>query len=250
MTFSSFNYYPAIVIWHSRDLVNWAPIGPALRKPIGSIWAMDLVKHQGRYCICIPAVNVEVSPEGKVKLEPGQSPFSLHVIHAENIRGPWSDPIDLKIKGVIDPGHAVGEDGKRYLFANDGRRIRLTDDGLAANGDLEKVYSGWKYPSDWVVEAYAVEGPKILRKDGWFYMITAEGGTAGPPTSHMVIAARSRSIHGPWENCPRNPIVHTESASERWWSRGHATPVQGSKGDWWLVITDMKMGTEHSDAGL
>ena len=242
MTFSSFNYYPGIVIWHSRDLVNWVPIGPALRKPIGSIWAMDLIKHQGRYYIYIPAVNVEVSPEGKVILKPGQSPFSLHVIHAENIRGPWSDPIDLKIHGVIDPGHAVGEDGRRYLFVNDGRRIRLTDDGLAAVGELEKVYSGWKYPTDWVVETYALEGPKILRKGGWFYMISAVGGTAGPPTSHMVIAARSRSINGPWEDCPHNPIVHTESAAERWWSRGHATPVQGPKGDWWLVYHGYENG--------
>jgi xylan 1,4-beta-xylosidase len=242
MTFSSFDYYPAVVIWQSRDLVNWTPVGPALRKWIGSIWAMDLIKHQGRYYVYIPAVNVKISPEGKVMLEPGESPFSLHVIHAENIRGPWSDPVDLKINGFIDPGHAVGEDGKRYLFLNDGHRVRLTDDGLAADGKVEKVYTGWNYPADWVVEAFALEGPKILRKDGWFYIIAAEGGTAGPPTSHMVIAARSRSIHGPWENCPQNPIVHTESAAERWWSRGHATPVQGPNGDWWLVYHGYENG--------
>ncbi|MBS1803491.1 MAG: family 43 glycosylhydrolase [Acidobacteria bacterium] len=242
MTFSSFDYYPAVVIWHSRDLVNWTPVGPALRKWIGSVWAMDLIKHQGRYYVYIPTVNVKISPEGKVMLAPGESPFSIHVIHAENIHGPWSDPIDLKINGFIDPGHVVGEDGKRYLFVNDGHRVRLTDDGLATDGKVEKVYSGWKYPSDWVVEAFALEGPKIVRKDGWFYIIAAEGGTAGPPTSHMVIAARSRSIHGPWENCPHNPIVHTQSAVEPWWSRGHATPVQSPKGDWWLVYHGYENG--------
>ena len=55
MTFSSFFSYPGAVIWHSRDLVNWAAVGPALRKPLGSVWAMDLVNHKGRYYIYIPA---------------------------------------------------------------------------------------------------------------------------------------------------------------------------------------------------
>ena len=61
MTFSSFDAYPGLVIWHSRDLVNWTPIGPALRKNVGSVWAPDLVKHGGRYYIYIPARSATVS---------------------------------------------------------------------------------------------------------------------------------------------------------------------------------------------
>ena len=224
MTFSSFYSYPGAIIWHSRDLVNWAPVGPALTKPIGSVWAMDLVKHKDRYYLYIPADN------------------KIYVIWADHIAGPWSDPIDLQIDGAIDPGHAVGEDGKRYLFVNGVRRIRLTDDGLATDGALEKVYDPWRYPSDWVVEMFAPEGPKILKRGEWFYLVMAVGGTSGPATSHMVISARSRSIHGPWENCPHNPIVHTRSASEPWWSRGHATPVQGPAGDWWLIYHGYENG--------
>jgi len=56
-------------------------------------------------------------------------------------------------------------------------------------------------------------GPESLRHNDWFYLITA-----GPPTGHMVIAARSRSIYGPWENAPGNPLVRTQSAAEKWWS--------------------------------
>jgi xylan 1,4-beta-xylosidase len=242
MTFSAFNYCPGIVIWHSRDLVNWTPVGPALKKWIGSIFAVDLLKHQGRYYIYIPALGLEFKPDGRIGSAPGLPGLTIYVIHADNIRGPWSDPIDMKIGGAIDPGHVAGDDGKRYLFVNDGRRIRITDDGFAADGKMERVYSGWKYPQDWVVEGYSLEGPKMLRKDGWFYMFSAVGGTAGPPTSHMVIVARSRSIHGPWEDCPSNPIVHTESASSRWWSRGHATPVQGPAGDWWMVYHGIENG--------
>ena len=76
-------------------------------------------------------------------------------------------------------------------------------------GAVEHVYDPWRYPDDWVVEAFAPEGPKVMRHGEWFYMITAVGGTAGPPTGHMVIVARSKSIHGPWENDPTNPIVRT-----------------------------------------
>lgn len=224
MTFSSFLAYPGVIIWHSQDLVNWQPIGPALTKPLGSIWAMDLVKHNGRYFIYIPAGS------------------SIYVIWADNIKGPWSDPVDLKIEGAIDPGHAVGEDGKRYLFVNGVRRIGLTDDGLATIGKLEKVYEPWRYPQEWVVEMFAPEGPKLLKRGEWFYLVMAVGGTSGPPTSHMVIAARSRSIHGPWENHPSNPLVRTKSADEKWWSRGHATLVEGPAGDWWMVYHGYENG--------
>jgi beta-xylosidase len=58
----------------------------------------------------------------------------------------------------------------------------------------------------------------------------------------MVIVARSRSINGPWENCPHNPVVHTASAAEPWWSRGHATAVQGPAGDWWLAYHGYENG--------
>ena len=97
-------------------------------------------------------------------------------------------------------------------------------------------------PDDWVVEGFAPEGPKITRHGDYYYMITAVGGTAGPPTGHMVIAARSKSIHGPWENCPANPIVRTTSAAEKWWSRGHATLVEGPAGDWWSVYHGYENG--------
>jgi xylan 1,4-beta-xylosidase len=228
MTFSSFDAYPGVVIWHSRDLVNWQPLGPTLSKPIGSVWACDLIKHAGRYYIYIPARFPDYR--------------SIYVIHADSIRGPWSEPIDLKLPSHIDPGHIVGEDGKRYLFLSGGDRVRLRDDGLATDGPVEHVYDPWRYPEDWVVETFAPEGPKLLKRGEYFYMITAVGGTAGPPTGHMVIAARSRSIHGPWENAPHNPLVRTQSASERWWSRGHATLVEAPDRSWWMVYHGYENG--------
>lgn len=229
MTFSSFQSTPGAVIWHSRDLVNWAPVAAALQQPIGTVWAMDLVKHDGRFFLYIPVLT--------------DAGTGIFVVHAQDVRGPWSAPVDLKIPGCIDPGHVVGEDARRYLFVNSGRRVRLSDDGLSTDGPVENgAWTPWRYPKDWVVEMFAPEGPKLFRRGGWFYLVSAVGGTAGPPTSHMVTVARSRSVHGPWEHCPHNPVVRTRSADEPWWSRGHASVVEGPGGDWWMVYHGYENG--------
>jgi beta-xylosidase len=232
MTFSTFDSYPGLVIWHSRDLVNWTPVTAALTRNIGSVWAPELIKHKGRFFLYIPT---------KKTAAPGSKTTSW-VIWADDIKGPWSDPVDLDLPNHIDPGHAVGEDGSRWLFLSGGDRVRLSDDGLAKAGPVEHVYDPWRYPDDWVVEGFAPEGPKITRRGGYFYLITAVGGTAGPPTGHMVIAARSRSINGPWENCPNNPLVRTTDLAEKWWSRGHATLVEGPDGSWWSVYHGYENG--------
>jgi xylan 1,4-beta-xylosidase len=233
MTFSSFDAYPGLVIWHSKDLVNWQPVTAALTTNIGSVWAPDLVRHAGRYYIYIPT---RLKDQGLLGVG------SNYVIHADDIRGPWSEPIDLK-NPRIDPGHAVGEDGKRYLFVSGGDRVQLADDGLSIVSEMEHVYDGWQYPEEWDVEAFAQEGPKITRHGDYFYMVLAEGGTAGPATGHMVICARSKSIHGPWENAPHNPILRTQSPQEAWWSRGHATLVEGpGDGQWYMVYHAYEKG--------
>ena len=220
MTFSSFDAYPGLVIWQSRDLVNWQPLMATLRDNVGSVWAPDLVKHQGRYYIYFPART--------------SSYRSNYVIWADDIRGPWSAPIDLKI-GQIDPGHAVGPDGRRYLFMSAGHIVPLAADGLSVAGEMKKVYDGWRYPAEWIVEGFAQEGPKIIRKGDYYYQVLAQGGTAGPPTGHMIVAARSKTIAGPWENSPYNPVLRTQSSAERWWSRGHGSLVEGPDQRWWIV---------------
>lgn len=239
---SSFHYYPGLVIWRSTDLVNWTPVGPALRQPVGSVFAPDLIKHEGRYYVYFPAVNFAASSALSPTVKPERPIVAIFVVHADHIEGPWSAPIDMDIEEGIDPGHVVGEDGKRYLFIDSGKLIPISDDGLRRAGKTEKVYDGWPIPRDWVIEGFSLEGPKLLNKDGWFYIFSAQGGTGGPPTSHMVVVARSRSVRGPWENCPHNPIVRTNNVNEPWWSRGHATPVQGPAGDWWLVYHGYENG--------
>ncbi|MET0829618.1 MAG: family 43 glycosylhydrolase [Microbacterium sp.] len=230
LTYSSFEAAPGLLLYRSSDLVSWTYETAALPNPVGNTFAVDIAEHDGHFFIYIPFIPTPWST---------LTDASIFVVHAPSMSGPWSEPIDLGIRGAIDPGHVVGEDGHRYLFVSGVRRIRLSDDGLSTVGDLEKVYDGWRYPDDWVTEAYALEGPKLFTRGGWFYLVSAVGGTAGPPTGHMVIVARSRSVHGPWENHPRNPIARTTDPAEHWWSRGHATLVPGPAGsaedDWWMI---------------
>lgn len=235
MTHSSFDATPGLLIWHSRDLVNWRPLGPALAKPLGTVFAVDIAKHGDRYFIYIPFMKAGWSP-------PLASFANIYVIHAASMEGPWSAPINLGIGGLIDPGHVVGEDGQRYLFFNDGKRVRLTADGLATAGPVETAYEAWHYPDDWITEAWSPEGPKLFRRGAWFYLVNAVGGTSGPATGHMIVVARSRSIHGPWEHCPHNPVVRTRSQDELWWSRGHATCVEGPGGRWFMVYHGYENG--------
>jgi beta-xylosidase len=128
------------------------------------------------------------------------------------------EPVNLKL-GYIDPGHLATPDGRRFLYLSDGRMTELAPDGLSTKGELQRVYDGWPIPEEWRIEGICLEGPKMLAKDGFYYMITAEGGTAGPATSHMVIVARSRDPYGPWENCPHNPSCARKvapNAGGRW----------------------------------
>lgn len=220
MTHSSFKYGPSFLIWHSQDLVHWEPICRALPRVSGAL-APDMHKYKGKYYIYYPANR------------------KTFVITADNIRGPWSKPVEVKGCVGIDPGHVATIDGKRYLFTDNGRMAQLNEEGTALTEPMRTVYKGWDIPKDWVTEGQwpekYLESPKLVYHDGYYYLTSAEGGTAGPATSHMVVSARSKSVDGPWEESPYNPIVHTWSADEEWWSKGHGTLIDDADGNWWLV---------------
>jgi xylan 1,4-beta-xylosidase len=171
------------------------------------------------------------------------------VIWADKIEGPWSDPIDLKLREHIDPGHVVGEDGVRWLFLSGGDRIRWRPTACRPSAQVEHVYDPWRYPDDWDVEGFSPEGPKVMNRHGdYFYLITAVGGTAGPPTGHMVIAARARNRSRPVGAMPAQPAGAHHRNSEKWWSRGHATLVEGPAGAGGRSITATRTAIGRSAA--
>ena len=217
LTHSSFEFQPGLLVWHSKDLRSWRPIARAVTNQPGSIWAPDMIKHDGKFYIYYPASG------------------GNFVVTANSALGPWSEPRSLNV-GHIDPGHVVGPDGKRYLHLSGGCAVALSPDGLQAVGKPQRIYEGWPIPPDWAIECFCLESPKLTRRGGWYYLTSAQGGTAGPATSHMVVSARSRHPLGPWENSPLNPIIRTWDPDEAWWSKGHGTLVEGPAGQWYCVL--------------
>lgn len=223
MVHSSFEYYPGLLIWHSKDLINWSPVTNALHTYLGSIWAPDLVKYNNKYYIYFPVQNTN------------------YVVTADSIGGPWSDPVDLKI-GNIDPGHVADAEGNRYLYFNNGGYVPLSRDGLSVTGKMVHSYDGWTIPNSWSIECFCMEGPKLVKHGDYYYLTVAEGGTAGPTTGHMVVSARSKSPLGPWENSPYNPIIRAKDNSEKWCSVGHGTPFKGPNDKWWIIFHGYENG--------
>lgn len=224
MTHSSFTYYPGLLVWHSRDLENWEPVSRAVGDQNYSIFAPEICKVGEKFYIYYPTSTGE-----------------NYVVFADNPEGVWSEPVKIDVKG-IDPGHIYSSDGSQYLYTNNGFAVPLTDDGLATAGDNRKRYNGWEFPAEWETEGFWLESPKLFKRGKYYYLVSAEGGTAGPPTSHMAVVARSKTALGPWENSPYNPLVHTYSADEKWWSKGHGTIFDDADGNWYVMYHSYRNG--------
>jgi xylan 1,4-beta-xylosidase len=224
LTYSSVSKRPGLKIWHSRNLVDWTPIGYALTENIGGVWAPDFIKHDDLFYIYFGGGEHQ------------------YVTTSKNPAGPWSKPVLLDIKGKIDPGHIADDKGNRYLHLNNGNMVPLSKDGLKVTGDPIIRYKGWEYPADWIVECFCLESPTLIRRGDYYYLTSAQGGTAGPATSHMIVSARAKSPEGPWENSPYNPIVHTYSADEKWWSKGHGTIFDDADGNWYVIYHAYRKG--------
>lgn len=218
---SSFVYTPGLVVYKSSDLVNWMPCSIALDTFTGDVWAPDITVYDGRFYIYFPTLG----GHGKTSM----------VTWADSPEGPWSRPVDLKVDG-IDPEHVVDADGRRYLLMSSGDIYPLSADGCSITGRGVNVYKGWKIPEDWDIESISMEGLNIKKVGEYYYLFAAEGGTAGPPTSHMVVEARSKSIMGPWEHAPFNPLLRTWSRDERWWSKGHGSVVDTPDGRLFMIF--------------
>jgi len=216
LTHSSFDYAPGLLIYHSRDLINWRPAAAALPRYYGNVYAPYLCEYQSHFYIYFPA-------DGR-----------LRVVHADHPTGPWSEPIELGIN-AIDPAH-VAENGRRFLYMAGGQMAELNADGLSVKTPPRKVLEPWSIPATTRMECTCLEAPKLLEHNGWFYLNVAEGGTAGPATSHSVVSARSRHAEGPWEFSHYNPVVHTASRDERWLSLGHGRLVDTPQSKWFMTV--------------
>lgn len=215
----------AMLLWHSKDLVNWSPMYYIAKqqglfdKRIGYAWAPELVFHQNVWYLYNYGLGV-----------------GTYVMTCTDIQSDkWSDPIHLPQVEGIDPGHVVDTDGKRYLCMSRNILYPLSDDGLSIIGQGIKIAGNCAISDDVDIEGMCTESPKLRYKDGYFYLTVAQGGTWGPPTSHGIFSLRSKSLLGPYEQSPYNPVCHTNSRKEAWWSKGHGSLIDTPEGNWYMV---------------
>lgn len=231
---STFHFFPGVPLFHSKDLVNWQQIGNCLSResqlalkdcyPSGGIYAPTIRYHEGTFYM----ITTNVSDKGNF------------YVHTQDPRGEWSDPVWLE-QGGIDPS-LYFEDDKCYFTSIPGEGISLCEIDVKTGKQLtptRKIWNGTggRYP----------EGPHIYKKDGWYYLLIAEGGTE---YGHQVTIARSRDIYGPYEANPANPIMthfSMEGQSNPIQGIGHADFVEAHDGSWWVVCLGFRpqSGSHH-----
>lgn len=228
---SSFEYFPAIPIYHSKDLANWKQIGNCvsfenaidLRKMCesGGIWAPTIRYENGIFY-----VTAAVEKHGNF------------IIHTENPCGAWSKPVWVDIGG-IDPS-LFFEDGKAYYCTND----RLDEEKEAICLGVVDPFTG-ETAEPFQIIWYGtgggwMEAPHLYHIGEWYYIMTAEGGTT---FGHHETIARSKNIWGPYENCPYNPILTNRNDTDKQaHCCGHGDLLEDMQGNWWMVYLGHRSG--------
>ncbi len=232
MVCSSFQYFPGVPIFHSRDLVNWKQIGNVLDRPsqlpLGNatswtgIYAPTIRYYRGVYYMVTTNVGFHQ------RSEDGYKDSENFFVTATHPAGPWSKPIWLK-QGGIDPSFFF-ENGHCYMTSTQDNTIMMCEIDVKSGKQLRASRPLWqgtggRYP----------EGPHLYKKDGMYYLLISEGGTE---LAHSLTIARSRRIEGPYEPCPDNPILTQCSVKGQYkqiQGTGHGDFVQTLDGNWWLV---------------
>ena len=233
---STFEWYPGVTIYHSRNLSDWEFIVAPLEevhmdlRGIDSacgIWAPNLTYDQGTFYLVYTIVYTNRSR---------YKDTHNFLVTATDIRGPWSEPVYLNCSG-FDPSLFHDDDGRKWLvnMTIDHRadRERFSGIDIQEYNEQEKKVSGPIYRIFKGTEIHTTEGPNLMKKDGYYYLTCAEGGTE---FGHCVTVARSKNITGPYEVDPRNPVLSSKAEESYPIQRaGHGQLVQAPDGTWYMA---------------
>ncbi len=243
---STFEWYPGVQIHHSRDLVHWRLLTRPLRRAsqlnmLGDpdscgVWAPCLSYDGGVFYL----VYTDVKRYGRTT-QSGAGGASLrdfhnYVVTSRDIEGDWSDPVYLNSSG-FDPSLFHDDDGRKYLLNMiwDYRPGRNRFAGIALQ-EYSPEKRGLTGPCHTIFQGTPIgftEGPHLYRRNGYYYLITAEGGTGW---GHAVTMARSRSLMGPYELHPDIHILTSRHRPDVELQRaGHADLVETQTGEVYLV---------------
>ncbi len=234
MVNSSFVFFPCIPISHSKDLIHWEVIGHAITNPewsgLGQLeggrgyWAPDISYYDGKFYITA-TYRQNDTVDDVDSYAWNATPYRRQiVVSAERPEGPYSEPAFIDEDG-IDPSIFTDDDGKRYMLLNRGARIfEISPDGKKQLSEAKLLYYGHN--------KRAPEGSHLLKKDGWYYLFQAEGGTG---MGHRISVARSKELFGNYEPCPFNPVMRQEDSKQAIQRCGHGKPVCTPAGEWYMV---------------
>ncbi|WP_438482336.1 glycoside hydrolase family 43 protein [Oleiharenicola lentus] len=243
---STFEWWPGVALHHSRDLVHWRLIGHALTRESqlrlrgiadsGGVWAPSLSHHDGQFWLIY--TNVRTCGMGRPFKDVG-----IYLTTAPSILGPWSEPVVLNTIG-FDPSLFHDEDGKKWLVNMiwDFRKGRNKFGGIVVQ-EYDHERRQLVGPITNVLQKKVLtEGPNLYRRDGWYYLMLAEGGTGW---NHGISMARSRRITGPYELDPQASVLTSrDNASLTLQKAGHGELVQTPGGEWYLVhLASRPLGT-------
>jgi len=234
---STFEWWPGVRIHRSRDLIHWELVGYALTRRAqldlrgnpdsGGVWAPCLSYADGRFWLIYSDVKSLVGTFKDVR---------NYLVTAERIEGPWSDPVYLNASG-FDPSLYHDHDGRKWLVNQiwDPRPGQNPFAGIALQeystkeqrlvGDIVNIFRGSSLG--------LTEGPHLYHKDGYYYLVVAEGGTS---FEHAVTVARSRVLTGPYELSPFHPFLSARELPDSPIQKtGHGSFVQTTDGNWYVA---------------
>ena len=243
---STFEWFPGVQIHHSRDLANWRLVGRPLTRPSQldmrgnpdscGVWAPDLSYANGRFHL----LYTDVKRYGRTTVDgaPGASfrDFHNYWVWSDRIDGEWSDPVHLNSSG-FDPALFHDDDGRSWLLNLlwDHRPGRPRFGGVLIQemdletgrlvGERQLIFEG--------TPLGFTEGSHLYKRDGWYHLLVAEGGTE---RNHAVVMARSRSLFGPYEPHPDGPVLTAAGKPGAPLTRaGHGDLVETPEGETWIA---------------
>lgn len=235
---SSFEYFPGVPIFHSKDLINWKQIGHCLTRE------SQLILNNAEASTGIYAPTLRYNNGKFYMITTNVTTKKNFYVYTEDPSGPWSEPIEIIGWPGIDPSLFFDDDGKVYLSGNSFRtngeklgcyqaEINIETGEVTSERRLIWEGSGGKAP----------ESPHLYKINGFYYLVLAEGGTE---YGHMVTIARSEKPYGPFEGYEKNPILTHRSIRSPIQGTGHLDLIEDHRGKWWAVFLGIRPIGNHS----
>ncbi|TFK40481.1 arabinofuranosidase [Crucibulum laeve] len=244
---SSFNAFPGIPIHTSKDLRNWKLIGNVLNRPeqlpqlaitngsTSGIWAPTIRYHDETFYLITTLVQDKKPDDDPTR-------WDNIIFKSKNPYDPlsWSNAVHFEHVGY-DPSLFWHQDGKVYVTGAHAWKVGPGIVQTTINLDTGALDSPWTFIWNGT-GGLAPEGPRIYLKDGYYYLMVAEGGTG---LDHMETIARSKDIDGPYEPCPFNPILTNANTTSLFQTVGHAELFQDASNNWWGVALSTRSGPSY-----